>query len=209
VLSAPNLTELNLSSWKNTDYRPLPADSLKEMFSQPIGGGSAGGGSGMSGGGVGGSGGVGYEMGGMYGNGQQYAGANHLNGSLLPEHVYTAMGSESGRYAGHHANHSNKTPTTTSAVMAARARATKLALQHHQQELGLGLGLERSPHPYHTSSQRAVDDAHFATLGLGGLGGAGGGIGGKPRMKRSHSAMALMDFEKLAGDDTAAGNYCV
>lgn len=37
VLSAPNLTELNLSNWKATDYRPMPPDSLKEMFSLPLG----------------------------------------------------------------------------------------------------------------------------------------------------------------------------
>ena len=41
VLSAPNLTELNLSNWKATDYRPMPADSLKEMFSLPIGSSSS------------------------------------------------------------------------------------------------------------------------------------------------------------------------
>lgn len=42
VLSAPNLTELNLSSWKATDYRPMPAESLKEMFSLPLGSGAGG-----------------------------------------------------------------------------------------------------------------------------------------------------------------------
>lgn len=74
VLSAPNLTELNLSNWKDTTYRPLPADSLKEMFSLPyhtqhhnsIGGIAS----------------IEHE--------------GHMTASLLPEHVYSAMGSESG-----------------------------------------------------------------------------------------------------------------
>jgi len=185
VLSAPNLTELNLSSWKDTDYRPLPADSLKEMFSQPIS----------------------CEPGGAAYPGHQYgaAGSGHLNGSLLPEHVYSALGSESGRYASSHAHGgraSAATGSSAAAVMAARARATKLALQHHQQEQQL-----RAAYPYQqqgssaaAASYRAADDSahHFGGLGAAGMAGK--------RMKRSHSAMALMDFEKLAGDDTAAGN---
>lgn len=187
VLSAPNLTELNLSSWKDTDYRPLPADSLKEMFSQPIS----------------------CEPGGAAYPGQQYgaAGSGHLNGSLLPEHVYSALGSESGRYASSHAHGgraSAATGSSAAAVMAARARATKLALQHHQQEQQLRAAY---PYPYQqqgssaaAASYRAADDSahHFGGLGAAGMAGK--------RMKRSHSAMALMDFEKLAGDDTAAGN---
>jgi hypothetical protein len=73
VLSAPNLSELSLSSWKEAAYRPLPADSLREMFSQPISGHC----------------------------GDSRAGhAGSREPSLLPAHVYSVLGTESGRYAG-------------------------------------------------------------------------------------------------------------
>lgn len=82
VLSAPNLSELSLSSWKETDYRPLPADSLREMFSQPIAGSA----------GIGAAG----EAGGRGSAG--YVSTVYREPSLLPPHVYSALGTESGRY---------------------------------------------------------------------------------------------------------------
>ena len=183
VLSAPNLTELNLSNWKDTAYRPLPADSLKEMFSLPLGAShhSAGGATGIAG--------AGYDAYGMHTG----------NASLLPDHVYSAMGNESGRYAkgnGSGRGRGANGNSSAAAVMAARAKATMLALQRHRQEQQ-----QRPPQHFSHGEGRAMDDTHaLRQAGAPAMGGSP-----KPRMKRSHSAMALVDFEKLAGDDTAAG----
>jgi hypothetical protein len=152
VLSAPNLTELSLSNWKQTDYRPLPADSLKELFSLPItGGGEA------------------YiEKKEFYGDGAQ-GGA-----SLLPEHVYSALGNESGRYARHDKAHSSA--ATVAAAMRGRGWDPSQDLRAHA---------------------RTTDDA--AVLA------PGGAYNSLLAKKRCFSAMALVDFEKLAVDDAAAG----
>ncbi len=190
VLSAPNLTELNLSHWKDTAFRPLPADSLKEMFSLPLGaphhlaGGIAAG--------------AGYDA----------YGKHTRNASLLPDHVYSAMGNESGRYAKGNGNGRGKGATNSTnnssaaAVMAARAKATMLALQRHRQEQQH----HRPPQHNHSllGEGRAMDDTHALRNPTAAMGGSP-----KPRMKRSHSAMALVDFERLAGDDTAAGNSII
>lgn len=121
VLSAPNLSELGLSSWKETDYRPLPADSLREIFSLPVGELPTG--PGLSG----------------------FGGSERIEHSLLPQHVYSALGTDSGRY-----------------VVSGRSAG-----------LADGVGQE----PYNSLQAR----------------------------KRCFSAMALVDFERLAGDDIAAG----
>eukprot|EP00598_Pedospumella_elongata_P011658 CAMPEP_0185011890 /NCGR_PEP_ID=MMETSP1098-20130426/98024_1 /TAXON_ID=89044 /ORGANISM="Spumella elongata, Strain CCAP 955/1" /LENGTH=694 /DNA_ID=CAMNT_0027540937 /DNA_START=216 /DNA_END=2300 /DNA_ORIENTATION=+ len=194
VLSAPNLTELNLSNWKDTAYRPLPADSLKEMFSLPLGAPHHLTAGGMTGTGIAGA---GYDAYGMHAG----------NASLLPDHVYSAMGNESGRYAKSNGSGRSKAANgnvgggnsngSAAAVMAARAKATMLALQRHRQEQQ-----QRPPQHFSLGEGRAMDDTH--TLRHAGAPVMGGSP--KPRMKRSHSAMALVDFEKLAGDDTAAGD---
>ena len=156
ILSEPNLTELNLSSWKETDYRPLPADSLKELFSQPI------------------------------------APAHHHNefhddngtDTLLPEHVYTALGTESGRYA------ATGRPYMSAAAIAARAQATKKALIDNQRNNATAAS-KGSNGAYLSKETADMQSAQFSSLYA---------------KKRSYSAMALVDFEKLAGDDNAAGN---
>lgn len=82
VFSAPNLTQLNISRWKETKYNPLPADSLKEIYFQTD-----------------------------YQNKFETNGANisgfclsdknirsNNHHSRLPDHVYSAIESESGRF---------------------------------------------------------------------------------------------------------------
>jgi hypothetical protein len=145
VLSAPNLTELNLSNWKQTDYRPLPADSLKELFSLPLAG----------------SGDAYVEKKEFYGDGPA-GGA-----SLLPEHVYSALGNESGRYAKH----------DKAAAMRGRGRDPSQDPRIHA---------------------RTTDDSAV-------LAPAGGAYNSLQAKKRCFSAMALVDFERLAVDDAAAG----
>jgi len=200
VLSAPNLTELSLSNWKDTAYRPLPADSLKEMFSLPLGAPH-------------------HLAGGIAGAGYDPYGKHTGNASLLPDHVYSAMGNESGRYAKGNGNGrgkgagssnvgGNNSNSSAAAVMAARAKATMLALQRHRQEQQH----HRPPQQHYHSllgEVRAMDDTHALRNYSAAAAPAAMGGSPKPRMKRSHSAMALVDFEKLAGDDTAAGNSII
>lgn len=161
VLSAPNLSELSLSSWKETDYRPLPADSLREMFSQPIAGIAAAGEAGRG--------------------AVRYAGGASREPSLLPPHVYSALGTESGRYG------------------AAGGVAGRLPALSHAHSLHPRMPPQDPSrlHQQHNHQHHHHQDTE---------GPAGQDYSSMQARKRCFSAMALVDFEKLTPDDIAAGD---
>lgn len=164
VLSAPNLSELSLSSWKETDYRPLPADSLREMFSQPIAGIA----------GIAGVAGI-AAVGEGGGRGAVLYSAGAREPSLLPPHVYSALGTESGRYA------------------SSNGIAGRLPGSAHPHQL----------HPHQHSHAHTLHHHHGTEGPTDGA--AGDEYNSLQARKRCFSAMALVDFERLTPDDIAAG----
>jgi len=151
VFSAPNLTELNLSQWKERSYNPLPADSLKEMFSQPAGFGG---------------------------------GSNSLK---IPS---------SGDKTSNMVSRSDREASSSSSSSSSSSAHAP------------GDSFYRSLMNSYAQSRRMNSKSNGLGLGLGGVMMGGGSVIANASLKarkRSHSVMALMDFEKLAGDDCAAG----